>query len=450
MGGYVAAIRLSQLGAKVTLIEKKHIGGTCLNEGCIPTKVLLHTTEMINKINNEAGEIGINISGVSVDWQKVLERKEKVVEQLVNGVNAMMNSHKIEIIMGEAYFINDKHIEVTKEDGTKLEMKFDKAVIAVGSQPATIPIPGIDSDSVMTSTEALSLKEIPESMIIIGGGVIGCEFASIYSVLGTKIIIVEMLSNIIPDMDSDIVDILKNGLEQKGIKIYTDTKVMEINEKGVVMELPNGEKESIKTQKILLSVGRKASTENLGLENTNIKTDGRVIRVDKNMQTTNENIYAVGDCNGGTLLAHVAAAEGIVAAEFIMKKNSKIDFKTIPFCVYTNPEIAAVGMTEEQAKDNGYRVKTGIFPLYANGKSIIVGETEGIVKFVTEEYTGEILGLHIIGPRATDLIMEGALAIRLEATIDEIVTTIHAHPTVAEAINEAAQAVNGNAIHLIV
>jgi len=452
MGGYVAAIRLAQLGANVTLIEKKHIGGTCLNEGCIPTKVLLHTTETLNKLETEAEEIGICIDNIKVDWIKLQERKSLIVEQLVNGIKTILNSHKIEVIIGEAYFINDDQIQITKQDGTKFKMKFDKAIIAVGSKPASIPIPGIDNHNIITSTEALSLQEIPESLAIIGGGVIGCEFASIYSSLGSKITIIEMLPNIIPNMDSDIVNILKSKLEEKGIKIHTNSKVTKINDLGketeLIVELANGEKTSLLAHKILLSTGRSPSTENLGLENTTIKTDKGFIQIDKNMQTTNKNIYAVGDCNGGALLAHVAAAEGMFSAEFIMNKSPKIDFKTTPFCVYTSPEIAGVGMTEQQANDNGYKIKTSIFPLYANAKSIIVGESEGIVKFVTEKYTGEILGLHIIGSRATDLIMQGSLAIRLEATIDEIITTIYAHPTVSEAISEAAHGVYGNAIHL--
>lgn len=451
-GGYVAAIKLAQLGANVTLIEKKHIGGTCLNEGCIPTKVLLHTAETIIKLETEAKEIGICIDNMRIDWNKLQERKLKVVEQLVNGIKTLLNSHKIEVILGEAYFINNNQIQITKQDGSKFKMGFDKAIIAVGSRPSSIPIPGIDNHNVITSTEALSLQKIPKSLAIIGGGVIGCEFASIYSALGSKITIIEMLPNIIPNMDSDIINILKSKLEQKGIKIYTNSKVTEINALGqeteLIIESADGKKTSLLAHKILLSTGRSPSTENLGLENTTIKTDKGFIQIDKNMQTTNKNIYAVGDCNGGTLLAHVAAAEGIFAAEFIMNRSPKINFKTTPFCVYTSPEIAGVGMTEQQANYNGYKIKTGIFPLYANAKSIIVGESEGIIKFVTEKHTGEILGLHIIGPRATDLIMQGSLAIRLEATIDEIITTIYAHPTVSEAINEAAHAVYGNAIHL--
>lgn len=450
-GGYVSAIRLAQLGAEVTLIEKENIGGTCLNVGCIPTKVLLHTSKILSVLKNEADELGIEVDSYRLNWNKLQNRKTEIVNQLVGGVKTILNSYNIQVINGQAKFVSEKEIEVNKNDGTKSGLSFDKCIIATGSQPATAPIPGIGSNSVITSTEALSMEEVPRSLAIIGGGVIGCEFASVYSTLGTKVTIIEVLPKIIPNMDEDVVNVLRGKLEEAGVEIHTKTRVVSLEEREnvtiVKAEGANGEF-SVEAEKVLLSIGRRPVTAALGLENTKVETDRGFIKVDKNMQTKSSSIYAIGDCKGGALLAHTASAEGIFAAEHIMGKKSEIDFKTIPFCVYTKPEIAGVGMTERQAREKGYNVGTGVFPLYGNGKSIIMGESYGIVKFVTDKDTDQILGLHMAGPRATELIVEGALAIRLEATVDEIITTIHAHPTVGESLYEAAHAVHGNAIHL--
>jgi dihydrolipoamide dehydrogenase len=450
-GGYVSAIRLAQLGAEVTLIEKEHIGGTCLNVGCIPTKVLLHTSEIFSVLKNEVEELGIEAESYKLNWNKLQERKTKIVDQLVSGVKNILKSYNIQIITGEAKFLNEKEIEVSS-NGSKSRLTFDKCIIATGSQPAIAPILGIETRGVITSTEALTLEEVPESLAIIGGGVIGCEIANVYSRLGTKVTIIEMLPNIIPNMEVDIVNVLKSKLEEEGIEIYTDSRVISIEEReNMTVVKAEGAKGrfDVEAQKVLLSIGRKPVTAALGLENTKVETERGFIKTDKNLQTKSNNIYAIGDCKGGALLAHTASAEGVHVAEHIMNKKSGIDFKAIPYCVYTKPEIAGVGMTEKQAREKGYNVGTGIFPLYGNGKALIMGETYGIVKFVTDKDTDEILGLHMAGPRATELIVEGALAIRLEATIDEIVTTIHAHPTVGEALQEAAHAVYGNAIHLL-
>ncbi|PKK87938.1 MAG: dihydrolipoyl dehydrogenase [Candidatus Wallbacteria bacterium HGW-Wallbacteria-1] len=461
-GGYVAAIRAAQLGAEVTLIENKFLGGTCLNVGCIPTKVLLHTTELLDVLKNDAKELGIAISDYTADWPKLQKRKTKIIKKLVGGVNGLLKNNAITKIMGTAVFVNDHQIKVVYNDGNNNNqdesnneatvIDFDFAIIATGSKPVIPPVPGFDLDDVITSETALSLDAVPESLCIIGGGVIGCEFASIYNAFGCKVTIIEMLPELIANMDRDIVMPLKNKLLKDGVEIYTSTRVESIREGpaglAVTTSSEAGEK-IIMAQKVLLSVGRKPELDTLELAKAGIETSRGAIKVNQKMQTNKPNIYAVGDCNGGVMLAHVASAEGIFAVETIMGKRSQIDFKTIPYCVYTKPELASVGLTEAQARDQGYEVKVGNFPMAVNGKAMIMGETTGVVKYVTDAATGEILGLHMAGPRATDLIVEGALAIRLEATVAELMATIHAHPTVGEALMEAAHAVNGEAIHLM-
>lgn len=449
-GGYVAAIRAAQLGACVTLIEKDKVGGTCLNRGCIPTKVLLHTSVEMENVNKEFKEIGIDITGAEINWNQLQKRKGKIVKKLVGGVEGLLKSNKVTKIVGEGSFKSKNQI-VVKNQGEETIVDFDYAVIATGSKPVIIPLPGVNLPGVITSDEVLSLDEIPKSMVIIGGGVIGTEIASVYATLGCKVSIIEMLPNIVANMDQDIVKPLKEKLIKSGVDIYLSTKVVSISEspEGLIVNATEDKGNlSIPAEKVLLSIGRKSVTENLNLDAIGVKTERGRILVNKNMQTNIDNIYAVGDCNGGVMLAHVASAEGIVAVETIMKKKPQVDFKTIPYCVYTKPELAGVGMTEEQAKEKGYDIKVGVAPMYINGKSMIEGDIEGLAKFITDAATGEILGLHMAGPRATDLIGEGALAIRLEATVDEITSTIHAHPTISEVLHEAAHAVHGYAIHI--
>lgn len=450
-GGYVAAIRAAQLGAEVTLVEKEHIGGTCLNKGCIPTKVLLHTTGEFENVNKNFKALGIKVEGAELDWNILQKRKTVTVRKLVAGVDGLLKSNKITKIMGIGSFINKNQLKVKASDGSEIFVDFDYAVIATGSEPVIIPIPGIDLPGVLTSDEALSLKEVPRSMVIIGGGVIGSEFAEIFSAAGCKVTIVEMLPNIVANMDQDIVDTIKDKFAKIGIEIHTSTKVVSISESAEglsVNTLSHGKEESFSAEKVLLSIGRKPVINNLSLENVGVETYKGSIVVNKNMQTNVPNIYAVGDAIGGVMLAHVASSEGTFAIETIMNKKPNIDFNTIPYCVYTKPELAGVGLTEYQARERGYDVKIGLFPMYINGKAMVEGEQEGLVKYVIDQATGEVLGLHMSGPSATELIVEGALAVRLEATIDEITSTIHAHPTVAEALHEAAHAVYNKAIHI--
>ena len=450
-GGYVAAIRASQLNAEVTLIEKEHIGGTCLNKGCIPTKVLLHAAGEFENINKGLKDYGIKVAGAELDWEKLQKRKTIIVRKLVAGVDNLLKSNKVTKIMGEGSFSNKNQLRVKASDGNETTVDFDYAIIATGSKPVIIPIPGVELPGVLTSDEVLSLKEIPKSMVIIGGGVIGSEIAAVFGAVGCKVTIIEMLPNIVANMDQDIVAPLKEKFKKSGIDVHTNTKVVSISgssEGLCVNTISDDIEQSFNAEKVLLSIGRKPVTENLALENVGIETNRGAVVVNKNMQTNVPNIYAVGDSTAGVMLAHVASSEGIVAVESIMGNKSNIDFKTIPYCVYTKPELAGVGLTEEQARNKGYDVKTGIFPMNINGKAMIEAQQEGLVKYIVDGATGEVLGLHMSGPSATELIVEGALAVRLEATIDEIISTIHAHPTVAESLHEAAHAVHKNAIHI--
>lgn len=450
-GGYVAAIRAAQLGANVKVVEKKHLGGTCLNIGCVPTKVLLHTAELFKEILN-CQAYGIKLDGkVSVDWDILQNRKEEVVAHLVGGVEGLLRLNNIEVVNGEASFIDKNTINVRKDDGSSINLKADNYIIATGSKPFIPQIEGIESEGVLDSTEILSLEEIPKELIIVGGGVIGTEFASLFNSLGSKVTIIEMLPYILPPIDREISEIVKMKFENEGINIYTSAQVIAIeseeNKLHVIAKTEEGEVR-LSGDKVLVSVGRKALMEGLNLNSIGIGTSKKGIEIDNKMQTNVKDIYAIGDVTGINMLAHVASEQGIVAAENIMGLDRKLDYDIVPACVYSKPEIASIGLTEEETKKKGIDYKSGLFALSNNSKAIIMNEFEGtLIKIISDKKYDEVLGIHIYGPRATDLISEGALALRLESTLDEIITTIHPHPTVGEGIKEAALAVNNSAIH---
>ncbi|EDU37132.1 dihydrolipoyl dehydrogenase [Clostridium sporogenes] len=451
-GGYVAAIRGAQLGAEVTLIEKEKLGGTCLNMGCIPTKVLLHSSELLNEIK-EAKILGIEVNNeVKVNWPQLQNRKNTVVNTLVSGVSTLLEHNKVKVINGTAAFEGKSSIKVTKDQGESENIQFDNVIISSGSVPFIPPIKGKELEGVIDSTGALSLDSIPKSMVIIGGGVIGIEFANIFNSLGCKVTVIEMLPFILPPVDREISEILKEKLKKDGIDIYNNCKVTKIennNENLKVSFEEDNSKLNIEAQKVLIAVGRRANISNLNLESTGVYIEKGYIWVNDNMETNIKGIYAIGDCTGKNMLAHVASDQGIIAVENIMGKNKKMDYKTVPACVYTKPELASVGLTEEQAKEKGIDYKVGKFPLIYNGKSLIMNDTEGFIKIIADKKYEEVLGVHILGPRATDLITEAALALRLEATLEEIITTVHAHPTIGEAMKEASLAVNKEAIHMV-
>jgi len=442
-GGYVAAIRAAQLGASVTLVEKDILGGTCLNRGCIPTKALLHTAELYHDAQN--GEsCGVVVRELTLDFAKAQARKDALVEQLVGGVTGLMKANKIDVVHGAAAFAPGGVLTV---DGNVLP--FDKLILATGSVPVMPSIPGIDSPRCIDSTGALSLGKVPDRLAVIGGGVIGVEMATIYSALGSRVTVIEAQPEILPMMDRELAKIIRASLEKSGVTVLTGATALAVEDSpACVRVMHNGAVVTDDAEKTLVSVGRRADTESLCLDNAGIRHDGGRILVDNHQRTNVQNIYAIGDCTGGVMLAHVASAQGETAAENAMGYSAVYCGKTNPSCVYTNPELAGVGLTEEEAKAQKLDYITGRFPLMANGKALITGGGDGIVKIIAGKQYGEILGVHIAGPRATDLIAQAALAIGVEMTLDEVIATIYAHPTVSEAVREAALATQSRAIHI--
>ena len=452
-GGYVAAIRAAQLGAKVTVVEKEHLGGTCLNIGCIPTKCLLHSAELIEDIKNQGADIGVKVTGVEVDFPQVIAHKNAISKKLTSGIAGLFKLNKVAKIDGEATFTAPKTLEVTKADGSKETMTADAIIVATGSVNAVPPIPGIkENPNCIDSTGALSLEALPKSMVVIGGGVIGLELACAYAAFGTKITVVEAMDHMLPMLDGELTKIGVAHMKKMGMEFNLECPVQSVEASPVgakvVCKNKAGETVSFEAEKVLVAIGRKANTASLNLEAGGLNNDRGRILVNDKMETNVPGVYAIGDCVfGRAQLAHTASAMGEVAAENIMGMDAKYDESTNPTCVYIEPEAASVGLTEEQAKAKGIDYKVGKFPMSANGKALILNGGEGLVKIIADAKYGEVLGMHIIGPRATDLIAEGALAIRLEATIDELISTIHSHPTVTETMREAALNVEKRAIH---
>lgn len=448
-GGYVAAIRGAQLGAEVLLIEKENLGGTCLNVGCIPTKTLLECAHVFHEAGNSA-DIGIYAKPV-LNWEKVQSHRREIIHRLVSGVEGLMRSNKIQVIKGTASFKDSHTVYVKSVDGKNQEIQSEYFIIATGSVPVKPSIPGIDAKACIDSTDALKLSEVPDSMIVIGGGIIGVELATAYHEFGTKVTVVESMPYILPNMDRELAEKLKKDMLGRGIAICTDTKVCAIEQDGDKTYCgveTGGKHQKLYGDKILVCVGRKANLEGLQLHNAGVKA-GRVLEVDESMCTNVDHIYAVGDCNGRLMLAHAASEQGVTAAENCMGLNKTYKDFACPSGVYAAPELAGVGLTEEEVRAKNIPYKVGKFPLAANGRAMILRQSTGMVKVLVGEPYGEILGIHIYGSMATELIEEGALAMNLEATADEVIDMIHAHPTLSECLHEAALAVNGRAIHAI-
>lgn len=454
-GGYVAAIRCAQLGMKTAIIEKYDtLGGTCLNVGCIPSKALLDSSEHYHNAEHTFKTHGIELDNLKVNLEQMIERKRGVVTDNVNGIAFLMKKNKIDVHTGVGSFVDKNNIKVTDSEGKETQIETDKVIIATGSKPASLPFIEIDKKRIITSTEALELKEVPKHMIVIGGGVIGMELGSVYARLGAEVSVVEFMDDLIPSMDKTMGRELKKSLKKLGFNFYLGHKVTEVKgtAKTVTVKAENkkGETVEIKGDYCLVSIGRKPYTDGLGLENIGLRTDDRGrIEVNEHLQTTVDNVYAIGDVIKGAMLAHKAEEEGVFVAETIMGQKPHINYNLIPGVVYTWPEVAAVGYTEEQLKEQGRAYKTGSFPFKASGRARASMDTDGVVKVLADKETDEILGVHMIGPRTADMIAEAVVAMEYRASAEDISRMSHAHPTYTEAFKEACLAATDNrALHI--
>ncbi|OIK07665.1 dihydrolipoyl dehydrogenase [Bacillus sp. MUM 116] len=446
--GYVAAITAAQQGQEVTIIDQGSLGGTCLNEGCMPTKSLLHSVEVYSQFKH-AKDFGILLPDgqIEMDWNLVLKRKNKIVSTLVQGIQYLMKKNKIKVIKGAASFVTSRLLRV-EAAGMQEEISADKIIIASGSEPIALPFAPFDGQWVVHSGQALSLPSNPSSLLIIGGGVIGCEFASIYSRLGANVTIVEMADQLLPGEDHDIASVLHKQLETDGVTIYTSTSLKELNREQKMAYVENEQGiQAIQAELVLVSIGRKPRVNGLGLENIGVDFSRQGIQVNDQMQTNFPNIYACGDIIGGIQLAHVAFHEGTVAALNASGKEARVNYRAVPRCIYTSPEIAGVGLTEKQARDQYGDIRVGEFPFAANGKALIANERNGKVKVLIESEYGEILGVSIVGPHATELIGQGTVMLQAELTTDTMGDFIAAHPTLSEAVHEAVLSAVGHAVH---
>jgi dihydrolipoamide dehydrogenase len=447
-GGYVAAIKAAQLGEMVSLVEDSEVGGTCLNRGCIPTKTLLASTELLAK-TRELDKFGIELEGsVRPNLSKMMARKDKVVDIQVKGIRALLKSWNINLIEGRGCISGDRKIEIDRKDGGSETLEADNIIIATGSRPAEIPAFPFDGSRILSSDHALGLTDIPGSMTIVGAGVIGCEWAFIFRELGTEITMVELLDRAVATEDTEVSSLLARELKKKKIKLLTGTGIVKAkaDDSGVTSYLSDGNE--IVSERMLVSIGRAFNSSGLGLEGAGVETGkaGEIL-VNERMQTNIEGIYAIGDVTGGMLLAHTAFSEGMVAAMNACGHEASMDYSCVPAAIFTTPEIASVGIRDFQAEEQGLKVRTGRFQYRALGKAHAMGEIAGFIKVMADEKTDRLLGVHIIGPHASDIIHEAALAIRNNLTAGDIAKTIHAHPTLAEGLFEAAEDVHGNAIH---
>ena len=448
-GGYVAAIRAKKLGLDVIAIEKENLGGVCLNWGCMPTKALAHTAEVIESVK-KSSELGIEVQGMDINFITVMSRKDNVVKGLRSGLEFNFKKNGIEIVRGEGKLISQNRISVKGNDGNDFEIIAKNIILATGSHASSVPPFILDNEGILDNIGILSLKELPKSMLVVGGGVVGCEFSSIFATLGTKVTIVEVMPRILLNEDDEVGDLIKKVFSKKGINIYTNITVKEVKKSGNQYECVLSSGETLTVDKILVSVGRKPNTEGLGFKENGIDIDGKgFIKVDKNLRTSVKNIYAIGDMIGGYQLAHVASTEGLVAIDNISGKNKEINYDVVPWAIFTLPEIGTVGLNKKQAEEKGYKVCMGMFPFKSSGKAYAIQETEGFIKICTDSATGEILGSTMIGPRASDLVHEIAVAMHGELSIDYIADTIHAHPTLAETVMEAAEDCFGLSTHKV-
>ncbi|NMA83864.1 MAG: dihydrolipoyl dehydrogenase [Epulopiscium sp.] len=447
-GGYVAAIQGAKLGAKVILIEKDKVGGTCLNRGCIPTKALVRSAQVYEDIKN-AEQYGITLENHAIDMEKVIKRKDSIVENLVQGIEHLLNKQKITLKTGNGKLIDPNTIQIDE----KTLVRAKNIIIATGSKVCTPPFPGMDLKNVLCSDEALNLKELPDKIVIVGGGIIGMEFAFIYANMGVDVSVIEYMDHVLCMLDQDVIREITRAAKIKGIKLYTSSKVEEIikgEDNNCIIKFKQKERDKyLSSDKVLVCVGRNPAYENIGLEemNIHINPENKGIQVNQRMQTNIPHIYAIGDVTNIMQLAHVASHQGIVAVKNILGQDVEMDYSAVPSAIFTSPEIATVGISEKDAKEKNIEIIMGKFPFAANGKAMTYGETRGFVKIIKEKETDKIIGCTIIGPHASDLIAEITLAIKNGLKAEDIVNTIHAHPTTAEAIHEGALSVEGGALH---
>ena len=444
-GGYVAALRATQLGAKVCLIEKTTVGGTCLNRGCIPSKALIHSAALWKRAH-EGAAFGVTATNWIFDWGRAQGRKNEVVRAQVQGIGTLLGTVKVEVRQGTGSLVDARTVKVSAH-GSAETLSAKAVIVATGSEPAGIPGVEIDGERVLTSTEALELPERPETFLIVGGGVIGMEFASMLCSLGTHVTVVEMLAQILAMEDPMLVRVLQGALQKQGVAFHVNSKVekVERTEAGVRVQISGGT--SLEAERVLIAAGRALNSRAIGLEAVGVTVARGAIQVNERLETSVPGIYAIGDVTGVSLLAHVASMQGLVAAANVTGGDARMDYSAIPNCIYTDPEIASVGLSEPTAKEQGRAVKVGRFNFAALGKAMCIGEIAGLVKVVADAQTDRVLGVGIVGPHATDIIAEGVLAVRHGLTATQVAETIHSHPTLPEAVGEAMHDVHGRAIH---
>lgn len=446
-GGYVAAIRAAQMGAKAAIIEKDKVGGTCLNRGCIPTKALYYSALALTSARH-AMDFGVDLGEIKFDLGRAIDRKDAVVRKLVGGVEQLLKGNGVEVLRGDGEIESPGRVAVKKPEGAET-VGCKSIIVATGSEPAMIPAFNIDRVNVITSTEALNLRKVPESILIIGGGVMGCEFATLFSAFGSRVMIVELLPAILSTEDKQVARVILKRYKETGVSVLTEVNVdkVEAVENGVKTTLKDGRE--FLTEKVLVTIGRSFNSPGLGLEKIGVNLDRGRVTVNEKMETNVRGVYAIGDVTGKMLLAHVASVQGGVAVSNALGKVKSMDYSVVPAGIFTDPEIASVGLKEKEAEEKGMQVNVGRFPYAASGKALGMGETEGFVQIVADPATDRVLGCSIVGAHATDLLSEVALAVRTGAKVEDITGTIHAHPTLPEIVLEAAEDVHGMAVHKI-
>ena len=447
-GGYVAAIRAGQLGLKTAVVERDELGGICLNWGCIPSKALLRNAEVVT-LFKRAEDFGISYDNLQLDYSKAIDRSRTVVSRLTKGVAHLLRKNKVEHIVGEARFTDAHTLSISPSEDVVQAKNF---IIATGARPRTIPPLPIDGDTVITSREALEQRDLPSQVVIVGGGAVGVEFASVYNAYGVDVTIVELLPHILPNEDEEISQQLERSLAQQGIKVMTNSKVsgMTRNGKSAAIKVEQGDGSTeVQCDKVLVAVGIQGNVEDIGLEAIGIAANGGFIQIDDGMATNVPNVYAIGDVTGKLLLAHAASAQGVYAVETVAGLEPQaLSYKDMPKATYCHPQVSSFGLTEKEAREQGHDVKIGKFPFQASGKALALGDTEGMIKLVTDAKYGEILGAHMIGAEVTELLAELSMTRMLEGTVTELGWMVHSHPTLSETLKEAALAAKGGAIHI--